>query len=64
MTIPHSVTSIGESSFSECSSLEEITIDSPEISIGYDAFGGCSSLKQIKALCNIDLDDTGIETDC
>ena len=46
-TIPEGVTSIGDSAFSECSSLESITIPEGVTYIGYNAFYECSSLKSI-----------------
>ncbi|WP_155993248.1 leucine-rich repeat domain-containing protein [Bacteroides sp. Ga6A2] len=46
-TIPSSVTSIGKSAFSGCSSLESIIIPSSVTSIGDCAFWGCSSLESI-----------------
>ena len=45
--IPNSVTSIGNSAFSGCSGLTNITIPSSVISIGDDAFRGCSGLTSI-----------------
>ena len=45
--IPSSVTSIGDSAFSWCSSLSELVIPSSVTSIGDWAFFGCSSLKYI-----------------
>jgi hypothetical protein len=48
ITIPNSVTSIGEAAFSGCSSLTSITIPNSVISIGGGAFEGCSSLKLFK----------------
>ena len=45
--IPSSVTSIGNSAFSGCSSLASITIPSSVTSIGNSAFSGCSSLASI-----------------
>ena len=47
VTIPSSVTSIGESAFSGCSSLESIIIPSSVTSIGNNAFEYCSSLESI-----------------
>ena len=47
VTIPSSVTSIGESAFSGCSSLKSIIIPSSVTSIGDRAFSDCSSLKAI-----------------
>jgi len=46
-TIPNSVTSIGESAFSECSNLTEIVIPDSVTSIGFGAFRGCSNLTEI-----------------
>jgi len=45
--IPNSVTSIGGSAFSGCSSLTSITIGNSVTSIGSFAFDGCSSLTSI-----------------
>ena len=47
ITIPEGVTSIGEGTFSGCSSLTSITIPEGVTSIGYRAFYGCSSLTSI-----------------
>ena len=47
ITIPESVTSIGESAFSGCSSLTSITIPESVISIGESAFYNCSNLRNI-----------------
>ncbi|KAK8843864.1 hypothetical protein M9Y10_024940 [Tritrichomonas musculus] len=47
ISIPSSVTSIGDYAFYKCSSLTQITIPSSVTSIGYYAFYGCSSLTQI-----------------
>ena len=46
-TIPTSVTTIGDSAFSGCSSLTSITIPSSVTSIRNGAFSGCSSLTSI-----------------
>ena len=46
-TIPNTVTSIGSSAFSGCSSLTSITIPSGVTSIGSYAFDGCSGLTSI-----------------
>jgi len=46
-TIPDSVTSIGYSAFSGCSSLTSITIPDSVTSIGSSAFRGCSSLTTV-----------------
>jgi hypothetical protein len=45
--IPNSVTSIGYSAFSDCSSLTSITIPNSVTSIGDGAFAGCSSLTSV-----------------
>ena len=47
MTIPDSVTSIGEWAFYNCSSLKSVTIPHGVTSIEYYAFGGCSSLTSV-----------------
>ena len=43
--IPNSVTSIGDSAFSWCKSLESINIPNSVTSIGSSAFSGCNSIK-------------------
>ena len=47
MTIPNSVTSIGDAAFSNCSSLTSVTIPNRVTSIGGNAFRGCSSLTSV-----------------
>ena len=47
ITIPNSVTSIGESAFSGCSGLPSITIPNSVTSIGKEAFSGCTGLTSI-----------------
>ena len=47
LVIPNSVTSIGNSTFSGCSSLASITIPNSVTSIGYSAFSGCSGLTSV-----------------
>ena len=45
--IPNSVTSIGESAFSNCSGLTSVTIPNSVTSIGESAFSGCSGLTSV-----------------
>ena len=47
ITIPNSVTSIGDFVFSDCESLTSITIPNSVTSIGNDAFQNCTNLKSI-----------------
>ena len=47
ITIPDSVTSIGDSAFNNCESLTSITIPDSVTSIGDKAFSYCSSLTSI-----------------
>jgi hypothetical protein len=46
-TIPEGVTSIGDSAFSDCTSLASITLPDSVTSIGNDAFSGCTNLSSI-----------------
>ena len=50
VTIPDSVTSIGDYSFVDCSSITSITIPDSVDSIGWGAFRNCSSLTAITFL--------------
>ncbi|MBQ0088138.1 MAG: leucine-rich repeat protein, partial [Prevotellaceae bacterium] len=47
ITIPNSVTSIGEGAFFGCGSLKDVTIPNSVTSIGAEAFRNCSSLKDV-----------------
>ena len=50
ITIPQSVTSIGDKAFQVCSGLTSITIPQSVTAIGEDAFLGCSNLASVKVL--------------
>ena len=52
-TIPDSVTTIGSSAFSDCSSLTSVTIPDSVTTIGSSAFSGCSSLTSITIPNNV-----------
>ena len=47
ITIPDSVTEIGESAFADCTGLTSITIPDGMMEIGESAFRGCTGLKSI-----------------
>ena len=47
VTIPDTITSIGECAFIFCEKLETVKLSSSLTEIGYDAFSGCVSLKSI-----------------
>ncbi len=48
VTIPESVTSIGEQAFSGCTGLTSLTIPKSVIAIGELAFSGCTGLKNLR----------------
>ncbi len=54
VTIPNSVTYIGERAFAKCSSLTSITIPDSVTYIGEGAFWGCSSLTSVSIPPNVD----------
>ena len=59
VTIPNSVTSIGDRAFYECSGLTSITIGNSVTEIGECAFGKCSGLTRIDAYPNPEKVRTG-----
>ena len=64
ITIPDSVTSIGDSAFSGCRSLTDITIPDSVTSIGYEAFYNCSSLTNITIPDGVTSIEYGTFYDC
>ena len=54
VTIPQSVTSIGNHAFEECFALEEVTIPQSVTSIGLIAFGGCCKLTTLSLGENVE----------
>lgn len=62
LTIPNSVTSIGERAFSGCNSLTSITIPNSVMSIDVTAFKDCYNLQQIFVLGQVPPVCAGMET--
>lgn len=63
-TIPNTVTSVGDGSFSGCSSLTEVTIQEGVKTIGYSAFGGCSGLTTISIPNSVTTINSGAFSGC
>ncbi len=64
MTIPNSVTTIGEYAFSDCSGLISITIPNSVTAIGAHAFSGCSCLTSVNIPDKITSIQTGTFSSC
>lgn len=64
VTIPNSVTSIGERAFHDCSGMTSITIPNSVTYIGNVAFDGCSNLKNLTIPNSVTQIDWGAFTDC
>ena len=52
VSIPNTVTYIGNNAFLNCSDLKSITIPSSVLKIGYTAFSGCTKLRKIISMPN------------
>ena len=63
-TVPDSVTEIGWSAFSGCTSLTEITIPDSVTAIGGSAFEGCTSLAEVKLSNNLTIIEERTFYDC
>lgn len=48
ITLPDSVSAIGEAAFAGCANLERVTLSAGLVSIGARAFQGCTSLSQLR----------------
>ena len=64
VTIPNSVTTIGEGAFSNCSSLTQILLPDSVTRIGEGAFSYCSSLTQIELPDSVTRIGEGAFSDC
>lgn len=53
MSIPSSVTKIGDYAFGNCTNLTSIELPSGVTSLGYDAFNGCTNLSSITLPSNV-----------
>ena len=64
VTIPDSVTSIGDSAFSNCTSLTSVTIPDGVTTIEHEAFGGCTSLTSVTIPDGVTTIGDGAFKDC
>ncbi|GHU48692.1 hypothetical protein FACS1894200_06300 [Spirochaetia bacterium] len=64
ITIPSSVTAIGDSTFSGCSSLTSITIPPSVTTIEMQAFSGCSSLSSVSIPSSVTVIGNGVFAGC
>ena len=64
VTIPNSVTWIGDGAFSVCSGLTSVTIPNSVTSIGYWAFSGCSGLTSVTIGNSVERIGSGAFRDC
>ena len=63
VTIPNSVTSIGNGAFRGCSGLTAVTIPGSVTSIGNEAFSGCTSIMSVKSFIAEPFNVTGLFAD-
>ena len=59
MTIPNSVTNIGDYAFDYCYNLTSVTIGNGVTSIGYEAFNECESLINVMIGKSVTRSETG-----
>ena len=64
VTIPNSVTNIGNYAFTDCDSLTSLTIPGSVKSIGYYAFSGCESLTSVTIPSSIKIINSSMFDDC
>ena len=64
ITIPNSVTSIGNNAFRGCSGLTSVSIGNSVTSIGYTAFYGCTSLTNVTIPTNVTSIDSYAFNNC